>query len=187
MTSLGFDMSTTSSGISVFNDDKLENYHCIKVDSKSYPNWRDRIKIMGSETNKIITSLKEKADIIYMEDVPIIRSKGLETLVILGAVQGLIIGVASSNNIDIQFIYPSTWRSILGLFDGTQEGTARDEMKRKSIEYCNLTFGLELVYKSKSSKFNQDDEADSINIAYSQIIKSKQTIKSKPNGFGTRR
>ena len=37
----------------------------------------------------------------------------------------------------------------------------------------NNLFGLDLVYKSPSSKFNQDDIADSINIAWSQIGKVK--------------
>ena len=42
-----------------------------------------------------------------------------------------------------------------------------------SVDYVNNLFGLDLVYKSPSSKFNQDDIADSINIAWSQIGKVK--------------
>ena len=38
-----------------------------------------------------------------------------------------------------------------------------------SVDYVNQTFGLDLIYKSPTSKFNQDDIADSINIAWSQI------------------
>ena len=36
-------------------------------------------------------------------------------------------------------------------------------------DYVNDVFGIDLVYKSPSSKFNQDDIADSINVAWSQI------------------
>ena len=42
-------------------------------------------------------------------------------------------------------------------------------MKQSSIEYANKTFSLDLMWKSKTSKYNQDDIADAINIAYSQI------------------
>ena len=47
-------------------------------------------------------------------------------------------------------------------------------MKKSSVEYANKTFGLDLVWKSKSSKYNQDDLADAINVCYSQIIDKKQ-------------
>ena len=47
-------------------------------------------------------------------------------------------------------------------------------MKKSSVEYANKTFGLELAWKSKTSKFNQDDLADAINVAFSQIIDKKQ-------------
>ena len=57
----------------------------------------------------------------------------------------------------------------MGLFDGTKEGTKRTEMKRKSIEKVNELFGLGLVWKSPSSVRNQDDIADAVLVAYSQI------------------
>jgi DeoR/GlpR family transcriptional regulator of sugar metabolism len=79
-------------------------------------------------------------------------------------------GVCVANNVKVTFISVSTWRSALGLFDKTQKGKERDEMKQKSIEMANKIFGLNLVYKSPSSKFNQEDEADAILVAYSQIL-----------------
>ena len=51
---------------------------------------------------------------------------------------------------------------------------AREEMKKSSVEYANNTFGLDLVWKSKSSKKNQDDLSDAINVAWSQLIDKKQ-------------
>ena len=38
-----------------------------------------------------------------------------------------------------------------------------------SIDYANKTFNINLVWKSNTSKFNEDDIADSLNIAWSQI------------------
>ena len=78
------------------------------------------------------------------------------------------------NNLKVSFIGVSQWRSALGLFTGTRKGTTREEMKKSSVEYANKTFGLELAWKSKTSKFNQDDLADAINVAFSQIIDKKQ-------------
>ena len=39
--------------------------------------------------------------------------------------------------------------------------------KKISVDYANHTFGLDLIYKSPSSKSNQDDIADAINIGWS--------------------
>ena len=69
---------------------------------------------------------------------------------------------------------------VADLFDGTRNGTKRAEMKRKSIEKANDLFGLNLVWKSDSSKFNQDDQSDAILIAYSQV---KVKHIGKPNSL----
>ena len=87
----------------------------------------------------------------------------------LGAVQGIIYGIGASHNIEMSFILPSVWRSPLGLFDGSRKGTQRDELKHKSVIKANELFGLNLVYKSPASKFNQDDISDAILLGYSQI------------------
>ena len=42
-------------------------------------------------------------------------------------------------------------------------------MKKKSIEKANKLYGLNLIYKSPTSKYNEDDISDSILIGYSQI------------------
>ena len=112
-----------------------------------------------------------------MEDVPL-KSKYPKVLVQLGAVQGFIYGVTASVHVPVVFLGRSEWRSPMGLFDGTREGTKRDELKRKSIEKANKLFGLDLLWVSPKSKFNQDDEADAILIAYSQAMKK---------GIGTKR
>ena len=107
---------------------------------------------------------------IIMEDVPLNGKGGLKILVVLGAVQGMILGLASSYGIPIKFVTPNEWRSKVGLFTGNRDDTKRDEMKKKSVEFVNQEFGLKLKWISKSSKFNEDDISDSILIAYSQIL-----------------
>ena len=161
---MGLDCSTKSSGWSVFEDGELIDFGLI---TSVHSDWRERLFHQGMELGKILDAYHPEK--IYMEDVPLYHAGGSKTLMMLGAVQGLIYGVAASKNIQIKFIQPSEWRSPLGLFDGTRKGTLRAEMKRKSIEKANELFDLNLVYKSPSSKFNEDDIADAILVCYSQI------------------
>lgn len=162
---LGLDCSTTSTGWSIFDNKGLAAYGVIKPDGED---WRDRLVHQAPKLKEIIE--KYQPTKIIMEDVPLNGKGGLKILVVLGAVQGMILGIASSYGIPIKFITPNEWRSKVGLFDGKRESTKREEMKQKSIELANKEFGLDLKWFSKSSKFNQDDISDSILIAYSYFI-----------------
>jgi hypothetical protein len=86
----------------------------------------------------------------------------------------MIVSICATKNLKVSFIGVSQWRSSLGLFTGKRKDTTREMMKQSSVEYANKTFGLDLVWKSKSSKFNDDDLSDAINVAYSQLIEHKQ-------------
>lgn len=105
-----------------------------------------------------------------MEDVPLM-GKQMSTLVLLGAVQGYILSIAHHYNVPIHFLLPSQWRSDMGLFDGTKMGTKKDAMKEKAVLTANEKFGLNLRWVKPKSKLNEDDIAESILIAYSQIKK----------------
>lgn len=166
---LGLDASSSSTGWSVFDNKGLAAYGIIKPEGED---WRERLVNQGDKLKEIIE--KYRPNKIIMEDVPL-KSGNSKVLVILGAVQGFIYGIAASYNIPVEFILPSEWRSPLGLYDGTREGTKRKELKRKSIEKANELFGLNLVWVSPSSKFNQDDVSDAILLCYSYI---------KPRKFG---
>lgn len=167
MITMGIDASTTSTGWAIFDGSNLIGYGVIKPKSD---NWRDRLIEQGPQLANIIQTYKPEK--IFMEDVPL-KGSNVKALVILGAVQGFIYGVISSFNIPVFFIVPSEWRSLLGLFDGTREGTHRDMLKKKAIDKANKLFSLNLLYKSPSSKFNEDDIAEAILLCYSQI-KSKR-------------
>lgn len=162
---LGLDCSTTSTGWSVFDNRGLAAYGIIKPDGND---WRERLVLQAPELKEVIERFKPTK--IVMEDVPLNSKGGLKILVVLGAVQGLVLGVASSLSVPIKFVTPNEWRSKVGLFTGNKEDTKRDEMKKRSIEMANQEFGLNLKWFSKSSKKNEDDISDAILIAYSQII-----------------
>lgn len=163
MITMGVDASTRSTGYSIFKNKELIDYGVIKPEGED---WRERIVNQAPELVKILA--KYHPDKIYMEDVPL-KAQNPKVLVQLGAVQGFFYGLAASLNIPIKFLIPSEWRSHMGLFDGTKAGTKRAEMKRKSVDKANQLFGLNLIWKSPSSKFNDDDVSDAILVAYSQI------------------
>lgn len=164
---MGIDASSTATGWSVFDGNNLIGYGIIKPDGAD---WRDRLVHQGPYLAQVIQ--KYKPDKIYMEDVPL-KKGNAKALVILGAVQGFIYGITASFEIPVEFLLPSEWRSPLGLYDGTREGTKRAELKHKSILKANEIFGLNLQWVSPSSKKNEDDISDAILIAYSQIKKKR--------------
>ena len=162
---LGLDASSASTGFSIFDNKGLAAYGIIKPKGND---WRERLVHQAPQLKEIIE--KYHPTQIIMEDVPLNGKGGLKILVVLGAVQGMILGLASSYGIPIKFVTPNEWRSKVGLFTGNRDDTKRDEMKKKSVEFVNQEFGLKLKWISKSSKFNEDDISDSILIAYSQIL-----------------
>ena len=163
MIAIGLDASTTCTGYSVFDNGELVTYGCIKPGGEK---WRYRLLNEGPMLRQLFEQWNP--DIVYMENVPLVNRQ-METLVILGAVQGYIIGIASSLGINIEFLYPNTWRKEVQLFDGTRKGETRDAMKEKAVNKANELFGLELQWVKPKSIKNQDDIAEAILIAYSKV------------------
>ena len=179
MIGMGIDASTTCCGWCIFDDDKLIDCGKIKPHDED-AHWRDRIIDIIPQLNKIVK--KYKPTKVCCEDVPLMAKRGKATLVTLGAMQGALLGLFSTYGIDIQFIAVSTWRRDIGLFDGTEKGKERDEMKVKSIRKANEMFGLDLNLSfTKSGKYNpkksDDDISDSILVYASTLDKYKKENK----------
>lgn len=169
---MGIDGSTTSSGWAIFETEGCKRIDSGRIQPKG-EDWREKIKQEWNLFSKIVE--KYNPEKIYMEDVPM--KDGKTTIMKLGAVQGMALCIASEYDININFLLPSEWRSGLGLYDGTRQGTHRDVLKRKAVETANKLFGLELLWVKEKSKRNEDDEAEALLIAYSQI---------KPRKFGNK-
>lgn len=161
---IGIDASTTCTGYSVFEGKRLVHYSCIKPTGKT---WQQRLIDEGPKLSMLIEQWKP--DFIVMENVPLVNRQ-METLVILGAVQGYILAIASHYNIEVKFVMPSEWRSEIGLYDGTRAGMRREVLKRKAIEKANELFNLDLKWVAPKSKKNQDDIAEAVLIGYSQVL-----------------
>ena len=167
---MGIDGSTSSSGWAIF-----ESEDCKRIDSgRLQPKgdiWRDKIEQEWTMFSQIFEQYHPQK--IYMEDVPM--KDGKSTILKLGAVQGMAICLAAQYDAEIQFLLPNEWRSVLNLYDGTRQGTHREVLKKKAVETANKLFGLNLLWVKEKSKKNEDDEAEALLIAYSQI---------KPRKFG---
>lgn len=170
---MGIDGSITSSGWAIFDSENCKRITSGRVKPKGV-DWRDKIAYEWNFFSEIIK--KYRPEKIYMEDVPM--KDGKSTILKLGSVQGMAICLAAQYNVNIKFLLPSEWRSELGLFDGTRQGTHRDVLKRKAVETANQLFNLELLWVKENSKLNEDDEAEALLIVYSQI---------KPRKFGRKK
>ena len=170
---LGLDMSTKKSGYALFNESEILSDFGVWEIPEQVSDWRERILWMGEQVSRICKAYEITE--IVCEDVPLMINNP-QTLKLLCALQGIVLGVCVSHNITPTFVGVTQWRKQLGMFTGNRKDMKRDEQKKASIEYANKTFGLNLIWKSKTSKFNQDDISDAILVAYSHILKERGNI-----------
>lgn len=168
---MGLDCSTSCTGYGIFDDTDLIAYGAIKPRGKLQ--WQDRIREEWGELCRIVE--KYKPEKVYVENIPL--KDGKLTIQKLGAVQGMVLSLCAQYDMEVCFLLPSEWRGKLNLFDGTREGLQREILKQKAIEMVNKEFGLNLTWVAPKSKLNEDDTAEGILVAWSQI---------KPRAFGKR-
>lgn len=170
---LGIDASTKSTGIAVFEDNKLIAHDCLKASST------DVIK----RITKIIEQLDQiikvhKPDIVILEEVipkeNVDNYKTVQTRRVLMWLQAAINFLCHENypNIKIDYVYPNEWRKWIGIKTGA--GVHRETLKPKDIAWVQENFGLTL----------NDDEADAIGIVcgYKKKIVEEIPKPVKPHG-----
>ena len=171
-TIIGLDCSTSATGYSVFDRNGLIAYGVIKPKSKD---WRERIEELSVKLSEIF--IKYRPVRAQLDNVPL--TPGNSTILKLGAFQGMVLAVCAQYNCRPNFLLPSDWRGELGLYDGTRQGTHRDVLKQKAVQTVNDEFGIKLKWVAPKSKLNEDDTAEAILIAYSQILKWKNSQNHK--------
>ena len=159
---MGIDGSTTSTGISVFDDEDLLYYDCIKPKSKD---WQERLGILADELQEVFN--KYNIDIVFIEDVPL--KDGKPTIKKLSAVRGVVIAICALNGTKLESESVSEWRKNSGFYGGNKEDLKRDNMKQRAIDEVKELFNIDV----------NDDIAESILIAY-------RTRYPKPLAFGRR-
>ena len=163
---LAIDASTKRTGLATLINGQIK-YFVIENNSS------DVEKRIGIMRDGIINFIKENniTEVILEE----VRTDGMNdhTGKVLTWLQGcIVVAIYEYNkNIKINFIHPSSWRSVLGL-QGYK--IKREQQKQKDIEYANKTYNLELASY-------QDDEADAICIltAYCKNAKALNTKETK--------
>ena len=157
---LSLDLSTKSSGIAIFdNDKKLIDYTCITASST------DLVK----RIYKIINDLKlfcQKYDNIDKVVIEEVRPEGNQygvgnqkTHKALMYLQAALVFFMHDNypKVKIEYLYPSEWRSRCGLHTG--RGIKREELKKADIAFVKRVYNIEV----------NDDIADAIGIGYAYL------------------
>ena len=166
---LALDLSTKSSGWSVFEEDKLIDYGCIGAGSA---NLFHRIDVMTSELEKILQ--KYKLNHVYIEDVyPEDVHSNIQVYKALVYLQGFILHLLDKYNLSHTFYTASEWRSKCGIHTG--RGIRRETLKAKDIQFVQLQFGIKV----------NDDVADAIGIGFaaSGSAPSRADIIKTDDGF----
>ena len=166
---LSLDMSTKSTGWCIFKNNELYKYGKIIISKNT--EWHERISIMGIEIQALIDEFRP--DKVIAEDVPLEKQRGMKTLGQLYSLHGILTYVCSLSKVQLEFIPVSTWRRLVGLYDGTNEGKKRAVLKKHSIEKVNELFNLELNWVSDNSLKNDDDISDAILLVCSTFVDKK--------------
>lgn len=164
---LGLDMSTKKTGYGLLGyDESLYDYGIISCDEDDI---RDRMARIYEVVESLI--LKYNITHIVFEDVPISKHKNLQTGKTLCILQGVILSLCFRYNISYNLYTPSAWRSIIGTYDGTKEGTKREAQKIKAVEIVNNIYNLGFEYYQRDTKAHKsdDDKAEAILLALAYI------------------
>lgn len=157
---LALDCSTKSTGVAIFKDKNLMGQSCITASSN------DLYKRIHKMVDNIL-ALVEQLNIekIVMEEVIPDHSKNTNTFKALMFLQALIHIELHDKypNVQIELVYPSSWRSACGIEDG--RGSRREQKKQKDIAFANQTYGLSLT---------NDDIADAICIGHAYLHPKKE-------------
>lgn len=170
---LGLDAATTKSGWAILNiDGSLVDYGVFRTKSKEP---LERLKEIYLFLRDILNSYN--INVIVAEDVAITVKNNLKVGSDLLKLQGLIYALAIRYDIPMVFYMPTAWRSVVGTYDGTREGTKRDIQKQRAVTKVNDIYSLDLVYYKSETKENRtgDDIAEAILIALAYITETERS------------
>ena len=166
---LALDLSTKSTGWSVFENKKLIKYGCITATSTNV--WH-RIDKMISELEQIIQ--KYSFSYVYIEDVYPEDVKGnLTVWKTLTYLQGFVLHLLDKYNLKHTFFTASEWRAKCGIHTG--RGIKRESLKFQDIAFVKNQFGIEV----------NDDMADAIALGFAAVggsLIQSQSLKTE-DGF----
>lgn len=153
---LALDASTKSTGVALFEDEKLIDMDCFTASST------DLIK----RIQKIISLLyqfltKNPVDKIILEEVLPETGTNLKTYRALMWLQAAINFMLHENfpKVEIEYVYPNEWRAACGIKTG--RGVTREVLKAADIKFVQDNYGITV----------NDDIADAIGIGHAYVNK----------------
>lgn len=164
---LGLDMATKKTGYGLLDEEAtLYDYGVIRTINNEP---RDRIREVYDAIEDIINN--NNITHVVLEDVPVTSHNNLKTGKDLCILQGAILALCFKYNIQYSFYAPSSWRSIIGTYDGTRQGMKRDVQKQKAVDKINELYDLDFVYNATETKtrHTDDDKAEAICLGLAYI------------------
>lgn len=156
MVVVGLDLSTTSTGFSVYQDGELINHGRFRSDKKNAFDRIDEIYHMVGDLFKAYD-----IDVVFVEDVPLSSAMNKRICELLLLLQGTIYSHCINNDCAFYQMEPSEWRRLAGV---KPEKPRREFQKKAAIELVNELHGLNLSWiDDKYDKTTGDsDEAEGI-------------------------
>ena len=156
MVVVGLDLSTTSTGFSVYQDGELINHVRFRSDKKNAFDRIDEIYHMVGDLFKAYD-----IDVVFVEDVPLSSAMNKRICELLLLLQGTIYSHCINNDCAFYQMEPSEWRRLAGV---KPEKPRREFQKKAAIELVNELHGLNFSWiDDKYDKTTGDsDEAEGI-------------------------
>ena len=156
MVVVGLDLSTTSTGFSVYQDGELINHGRFRSDNKNSFDRIDEIYHMVGDLFKAYD-----IDVVFVEDVPLSSAMNKRICELLLLLQGTIYSHCINNDCAFYQMEPSEWRRLAGV---KPEKPRREFQKKAAIELVNELHGLNFSWiDDKYDKTTGDsDEAEGI-------------------------
>ena len=151
---LALDASTKSTGVALFEDNKLLDYKCITASST------DMIKRITKIINELVEYLNQNpVDKVILEEVRPETGTNLNTYRALMWMQAAIAFMLHENfpRVKLEYVYPSEWRAACGIKTG--RGVLRAEQKEYDIQFVRDKYSINV----------NDDIADAIGLGHSQV------------------
>lgn len=154
---IGFDLSTKSSGVAIYDNAELIHYECVTAASS------DLFARIQKITDRIQQILDQyKPDYAALEDpLPAVVGNNIATYKALTYLQGYICMMLRKKKIKYDLLVSSHWRSKAGLKVG--KGIKRQALKKQAIDKVTELYNIKV----------NDDVAEAILIAYSKIKTDK--------------
>ena len=152
---LCLDLSTKSSGWSVLNmiTNDLVAYGRVEKYRDEESDMRKRVMYM-MDNIKLIIDKYEPCKVVMEDVVPTINNSC--TVKALSILSGAISGMCHTLGLEYDFVSVATWHSELGILK------SKGDLKEQSINWVNNKYGTSFIFKSPSSKYNEDDLCDSV-------------------------